>query len=67
MESQQVNPRFIRFRDTPSYLGMDRNRFNSEVRPFVTTIPIGERGVAFYRDELDAWANEYVLSAGLET
>ena len=27
-------PRIIRFRDAPHYLGMDRNRFNAEVRPF---------------------------------
>ena len=26
-------PRFIRLRDAPSYLGMDKNRFNREVRP----------------------------------
>lgn len=26
-------PRLIRFRDAPAYLGMDRNRFNSEVSP----------------------------------
>jgi hypothetical protein len=28
-------PRFIRLRDAPSYLGMDKNRFNREVRPHV--------------------------------
>ena len=27
-----VFPRLIRFRDAPQYLGMDRNRFNAEVR-----------------------------------
>ena len=26
-------PRILRFRDAPAYLGMDRNRFNAEVRP----------------------------------
>jgi hypothetical protein len=26
-----VLPRFIRLRDAPSYLGMDKNRFNREV------------------------------------
>ena len=25
----------------PTYLGMDRNRFNAEVRGFITEIPIG--------------------------
>jgi len=52
-------PRLIRFRDAPYYLGMDRNRFNAEVRPSLTEIPIGTQGVAFDRLELDAWVEEY--------
>ncbi len=52
-------PRLIRFRDAPAYLGMDRNRFNLEVRPYLTEIPIGAQGVAFDRLDLDAWADEY--------
>ncbi len=38
---------------------MDRNRFNAEVRPQLTEIPIGEQGVAFDRLDLDAWVDEY--------
>src|SRR5690606_29512675 len=52
-------PRLLRFRDAPRYLGMDRNRFNAEVRPYVTNIPIGRQGIAFDRLELDAWADQY--------
>jgi hypothetical protein len=37
----KVLPRLLRFRDAPGYLGMDRNRFNAEVRPGLTEIPIG--------------------------
>jgi hypothetical protein len=51
-------PRLIRFRDAPFYLGMDRNRFNAEVRPGLTEIPIGEQGIAFNQLELDAWVDE---------
>ena len=47
-------PRLLRFRDAPRYLGMDRNRFNAEVRPHLTQIPIGRPGVAFDRLELDS-------------
>jgi hypothetical protein len=54
-----VLPRLLRFRDAPHYLGMDRNRFNAEVRPYVTNIPIGRQGIAFDRLELDAWVDEY--------
>jgi hypothetical protein len=38
---------------------MDRNRFNTEVRPYLTEIPIGEQGVAFDRLDLDAWVEQY--------
>ena len=51
--------RFYRLRDAPSYLGMDPNRFNNEVRPYLIEIPIGIQGVAFDRLELDAWADHY--------
>ena len=55
----RLMPRIIRFRDAPSYLGMDRNRFNAEVRPRVTELPIGKQGVGFDRLELDAWVEDY--------
>jgi hypothetical protein len=49
-------PRFIRMRDAPSYLGMDKNRFNRDVRPLLSAIPIGTQGIAFDRLDLDSWA-----------
>jgi predicted DNA-binding transcriptional regulator AlpA len=55
----QIQPRLIRLRDAPSYLGMDRNRFNREVRPALTEIRIGRQGVAFDRFEMDAWVDQY--------
>ncbi len=58
-DSGRLLPRLIRLRDAPYYLGMDRNRFNAEVRRSVTQIPIGKQGVAFDRLDLDAWADEY--------
>lgn len=57
-------PRLIRHRDAPAYLGMDRNRFNSEVRPKLIEVPIGHQGVAFDRLELDAWVDEYKATKG---
>ena len=57
-------PRLIRLRDAPAYLGMDRNRFNREVRPLLTRVPIGVQGVAFDRLELDRWADEYIARNG---
>jgi hypothetical protein len=52
-------PRLIRIRDAPQYLGMDRNRFNADVRPHLTEIPIGDQGIAFDRLDLDAWADDH--------
>jgi hypothetical protein len=52
-------PRFIRVRDAPTYLGMDKNRFNREVRPLLPAIPIGTQGIAFDRLDLDSWADDY--------
>ena len=62
-----VLPRFIRFKDAPAYLGMDRNRFNREVRPFLTEIPVGIQGIAFDRLDLDGWADEYKSRNGRPT
>ncbi len=63
-ENLLLLPRLVRLRDAPGYLGMDRNRFNREVRPQLTTIPIGRQGIAFDRLELDAWVDDYVSCNG---
>lgn len=64
MKKQLVNrsilPRLIRFRDAPFYLGMDKNRFNTEVRPHLSEIRIGIQGIAFDRLDLDAWVDHYI-------
>ena len=44
IRSSWFQPRIVRFRDAPGYLGMDRNRFNAEVRPYLTELPIGTQG-----------------------
>ncbi len=59
MSTNIILPRFIRLRDAADYLGMDRNRFNQEVRPFIVQMPIGKQGIAFDRLDLDAWADHY--------
>ena len=54
-----LQPRVIRFKDAPGYLGMNRNRFNAEVRPFIAEVPMGKQGVAFDRLDLDDWFDDY--------
>ena len=59
-----MQPRFIRVKDAPAYLGMDKNRFNRLVRSSITEIPIGKQGIAFDRLDLDSWAEEYKARNG---
>jgi len=59
-----VAPRFIRLRDAPRFFGMDKNRFNREVRPHLTEIRIGTQGRAFDRLEMEAAAEEYMSRNG---
>lgn len=54
-----IQPRLIRLRDAAQYLGMDKNRFNAEVRPYLTEIPVGTQGIGFDRFDLDEWFEEY--------
>lgn len=60
----QLLPRVIRLKDASGYLGMDRNRFNTEVRPGLVAIPIGTQGIGFDRYDLDAWFDEYKIRNG---
>ncbi|WP_246562528.1 hypothetical protein [Rickettsiella endosymbiont of Dermanyssus gallinae] len=60
-----MQPRLIRLRDAPRYLGMDRNRFNIEVRPYLVNIKIGQQGIAFDRLDLDKWTDSYKQQKGL--
>ena len=54
-----LQTRFIRLRDAAYYLGMDRDVFNEIARPYLVQIPIGKRGIAFDRLDLDTWADHY--------
>ncbi|EKE01162.1 MAG: hypothetical protein ACD_21C00202G0011, partial [uncultured bacterium] len=61
---ENLLPRLIRLRDVSRYLGMDRHRFNKEVRPLLTEIPIGIQGIAFDRLDLDKWVDYYKYRSG---
>ena len=57
-------PRLIRAKDAPWYLGMDRNKFNREVRPHLTEIPLGSQAIAFDRFELEDYMDDYIERNG---
>jgi len=44
-QHSRITPRLIRFQDAPRYLGMNRNRFNAEVRPYLVEIRIGRQAI----------------------
>lgn len=54
-----INPRVIRAKDAPAYLGMIRSIFNRDVKPHVANIPIGTQGIGYDRLELDHWLEHY--------
>ena len=54
-----MQPRLIRLKNASKYLGMDKNRFNREVRPYLQELRIGKQGIAFDRLDLDQWVDQY--------
>jgi predicted DNA-binding transcriptional regulator AlpA len=60
----RINPRIIRHRDAPRYCGIDRTRFDTEVRPYLTVVPFGARSIGFDRLEIDEWIEEYISVRG---
>ncbi|WKL53118.1 hypothetical protein Q1W70_00495 [Pseudomonas kielensis] len=62
----ETPPRFIRAMKAPAYLGMCRKEFKESVRPHLTEIRIGKQGVAFDRQELDAWADACIQAVAIE-
>lgn len=59
-------PRILRAKHAPSYLGMCRAEFDKTVRPHVSEFPIGKQGVGFDRLELDAWADAYIAAHSID-
>ncbi len=63
-----LQPKCIRQKDAPAYLGTNERNFNKVFRPYLTEIPIGEsgkaRGVGYDRHELDFLFDEYKRAFG---
>ena len=53
-----IIPRFIRAKEAPAYLGMDRNKFNRDIKPQLTVIELGKQSRAYDRLDLDAVADD---------
>ena len=55
MAAMDIQPRVIRHKDAPSYLGVNVNYFNKFIRPQLTEIVYGSQMIGFDRCELDEW------------
>jgi hypothetical protein len=64
LRTSQIAPRLLRVRDAPAYVGVDRNKFNADFRPYLTEIPLGRQALAFDRIELDALIDDYISRNG---
>ncbi len=51
--------RFLRPRDAPQFIGMDKNSFTAIVRPYLTESPIGVQGIAFDWLAIEAFSDYY--------
>lgn len=61
-----VEPRVIRMKDAPAYLGMSRAVFRRSVLPFVPSFPVGDQGVGFDRRDLDDWLDRYKAAHAID-
>lgn len=66
MNTPSLQPRIIRAKQAPGYLGMCRDVFNRVVRPHVSEFPIGQQGVGFDRIELDKWADAHIAENSIK-
>jgi predicted DNA-binding transcriptional regulator AlpA len=53
-----IQPRVIRLKDIPEYLGINLNYFNKHIRPHIPEIRYGPQMVGFDRLDLDRWVDE---------
>ena len=63
-ENLVLQPRVVRLKYAPGYLGIDKNTFNAKVRPFIREVRMGKQSVAFDRLELDIWFDDHMKRNG---
>ena len=61
-----MQPRVIRMKEAPTYLGMCTRVFNELVRPFVREFRIGVQGIGFDREDLDRWLCDYLEKSAID-
>jgi hypothetical protein len=64
MAKCDFTPRLLRIDQACHYLGVNKNFLRSQVRPHVTEIRVGTKGILLDRLELDGWIEQYVKCNG---
>lgn len=59
LSSPALTPRVIRLKDAPFYLGVKKDYFNQNIRPYLPVIDFGSRTVAFDRLDLDDYVEHH--------
>jgi predicted DNA-binding transcriptional regulator AlpA len=54
-KTTHIQPRYIRLRDIPQYLGINVHYFNRHIRPDIPYIRYGKQSICFDRFDLDQW------------
>ena len=60
----RVEPRVIRHKDAPTYLGVNVNYFNRNIRPDLLEIQFGPQMIGYDKIDLDRWLDDYKVSNG---
>ena len=59
MAKCEFTPRLLRLDQACHYLGVNKNFLKNMVRPYVTEIRVGSKGILLDRLELDGWIDQY--------
>ena len=60
----RVEPRVIRHKDAPTYLGVNVNYFNKHIRPELLEISFGPQMIGYDKIDLDRWLDDYKARNG---
>jgi hypothetical protein len=64
-KNEILQPRLIRLKNAPKYLGTNINYFNRYIRPYLTEIRLSRQNVSFDRLDLDHWVEHYKNRNGM--
>lgn len=58
-KNENLQPRLIRLKNAPKYLGTNINHFNQHIRPYIRELRLSKQNVSFDRLDLDRWVEDH--------